>query len=142
MARRYLFLPVGLDRWDRRPWHPEPGTVVVKTQPHGCPRNGTMRHCFIAEESGRFLGLVLESSLQELQSGPLTRCHDCGGSAATLLRWATQAVLRPFCDACADTYANLGAEPFPLPRPDGPATGARRADSEHRVREGRHHDRR
>jgi len=121
--RRYLFLPIALDRWDRRPWHPEPGTVVIKVQPHGCPPNGTMRHCFIGENpTGRFLGLVLESSLVGLQDGPLTRCRDCGAPSAVLARIGSQALLRPFCDLCASTYANLGADVHPMPEGLGPAT--------------------
>jgi hypothetical protein len=119
--RRYLFLPVALDRWDRRPWHPEPGTVVVKCQPHGCPPNGTMRHSFIAEPDGRFLGLVLESSLVGLQDGALTRCRDCRAPSAVLARFASDGLLRPFCDRCADLYANLGAQIHAIPEGLGPA---------------------
>jgi len=37
----------------------------VKTQPYGCPKNGTMGHCFVADAStGEFYGLVLLASLQ------------------------------------------------------------------------------
>lgn len=40
------------------------GQVVVKTQPHGCPANGTMGMCYVAcADTGRFLGMVCESSL-------------------------------------------------------------------------------
>ena len=66
MAKRtYIYEPVGLDIWDRRANQPEPGTRVVKTQPHGCPRNGTMGHCFVADAAtGAFYGLVLVNSLK------------------------------------------------------------------------------
>lgn len=66
MARRrvYRFVPVGVDIWDRREHQPLAGTLVVKTQPHGCPRNGTMGHCYVADaDTGEFYGLVLEGSL-------------------------------------------------------------------------------
>lgn len=60
----YIFRPVGFDIFDRRSNQPEPGTRVVKTQPAGCPRNGTMGHCFVADaQTGQFYGLVLVASL-------------------------------------------------------------------------------
>lgn len=35
------------------------GRLVVKTQPHGCPRNGTMGMCYVAcAFTGEFLGMV------------------------------------------------------------------------------------
>ena len=49
MAREYRFIPVGVDIWDRRENQPLAGTIVVKVQPAGCPRNGTMGHCFVAD---------------------------------------------------------------------------------------------
>jgi hypothetical protein len=67
MATIYEFHPVGLDLFDRRPHHPVPGTRVRKTQPHGCPRNGTMGHCYIEDaDSGEFFGLVLVKSLRKV----------------------------------------------------------------------------
>lgn len=60
----YRFEPVGCDVWDRRANHPERGTLVRKCQPHGCPRNGTMGHCYVEDaETGAFYGLVLVNSL-------------------------------------------------------------------------------
>lgn len=51
--RQYVFQPVGLDVYDRRPGQPAPGTVVVKVQPgHGAPRNGTMGHCYVRPVDG------------------------------------------------------------------------------------------
>lgn len=68
MTRVYRFQPVGLDVFDRRANQPEPGTLVVKTQPSGCPRNGTMGHCFVADaDTGAFYGLVLVASLQPVK---------------------------------------------------------------------------
>jgi hypothetical protein len=65
MKTVYIYKPVGLDVWDRRANQPAPGARVVKTQPAGCPRNGTMGHCFVADaESGAFYGLVLVNSLE------------------------------------------------------------------------------
>ena len=65
-AARYVFRPVGLDVWDARAHQPAPGTIVVKTQPAGCPRNGTMGHTYVADaRTGEFYGLVLTNSLQK-----------------------------------------------------------------------------
>ena len=62
----YRFEPVGMDAWGRRAHQPEPGARVVKTQPAGCPKNGTMGHCFVKDaETGAFYGLVLLASLKE-----------------------------------------------------------------------------
>jgi hypothetical protein len=61
----YVFCPVGLDAWEHRPHQPAPGTRVVKTQPPGCPPNGTMGHCYVAHAAtGAFYGLVLLNSLR------------------------------------------------------------------------------
>jgi hypothetical protein len=62
--RVYTFEPVGFDIFDRRANQPKRGARVVKTQPHGCPRNGTMGHCYVEDvETGEFYGLVLVASL-------------------------------------------------------------------------------
>lgn len=66
MARKpriYVFHRCGLDRYDPRPYMPPDGTLVQKTQPYGCPKNGTMGHCYIADLDGNFLGLVALGSL-------------------------------------------------------------------------------
>lgn len=60
----YIFEPVGLDWFDPKPHQPKPGTRVVKTQPHGCPKNGTMGFTYVEDaETGEFYGLVLLNSL-------------------------------------------------------------------------------
>lgn len=65
-ATTYIYEPVGLDLWDRRPHAPAPGTRVVKTKVPGCPPNGTMGHCYVADaETGAFYGLVLVNSLRK-----------------------------------------------------------------------------
>jgi hypothetical protein len=65
MAREYIFDPVGWDVFDRRSNQPDPGTHVVKMQPAGCPKNGTMGHCFVEDAAtGEFYGLVLVASLK------------------------------------------------------------------------------
>lgn len=39
---------------------------VRKVQPYGCPRNGTMGHCYVERvDTGQFIGLVLETSLEK-----------------------------------------------------------------------------
>lgn len=61
----YTYEPVGFDVFDRRANQPKPGTRVVKTQPAGCPKNGTMGHCYVKDaETGEFYGLVQVSSLK------------------------------------------------------------------------------
>lgn len=68
MSKRtvYVFDPVGLDLYDPKPFHPAKGARVVKTQPRGCPKNGTMGFCYVADaESGKFYGLVLLNSLKK-----------------------------------------------------------------------------
>jgi hypothetical protein len=57
-AKRYVFHAAGYDLFDAGPYTPDNGTVVIKTQPHGCPRNGTMGQCYIANLEGEFLGMV------------------------------------------------------------------------------------
>jgi hypothetical protein len=64
-SRVYTFEPVGWDVYDRRANAPDAGTRVVKTQPYGTPRNGTMGMCFVQDaESGEFYGLVMVKSLK------------------------------------------------------------------------------
>ena len=46
-ARVYIFEPNGWDLIDPTPNAPAPGTLVRKVQPFGCPRNGTMGHCYV-----------------------------------------------------------------------------------------------
>jgi hypothetical protein len=59
----YVLEPVGLDAWDSRV-RPFAGQRVVKVQPRGCPRNGTMGHCYVETVDGDFVGLVLVNSLR------------------------------------------------------------------------------
>jgi hypothetical protein len=64
-SRVYVFEPVGWDVFDRRANTPDAGTRVVKTQPYGTPRNGTMGQCFVNDaDSGEFYGLVSVNSLK------------------------------------------------------------------------------
>jgi len=53
--------PVLLDRMSSLV---EGGELVYKTQPYGCPKNGTMGQCYVADaRTGRFIGMVAENSL-------------------------------------------------------------------------------
>jgi hypothetical protein len=62
----YRFEPVGVDVWDRRAYQPAAGARVVKVQPYGCPKNGTMAHTYVKDaETGQFYGLVLLASLKK-----------------------------------------------------------------------------
>ncbi len=70
-SKRFVYKPVGMDRWDgpgaRERLGPilAKGDVVVKVQPHGCPRNGTMGQCYVGHpETGDFIGMVNLASLQ------------------------------------------------------------------------------
>lgn len=66
MARQRIFVfeAAGMDIFDRRAYTPTDGTLVVKTQPYGCPKNGTMGQCYIADaETGKFIGMVSQKSL-------------------------------------------------------------------------------
>lgn len=63
-GRKFTYNPVGIDLFDPNRLAPETGTIVRKTQPFGCPRNGTMGHTYIEDaETGEFYGLVLLVSL-------------------------------------------------------------------------------
>lgn len=67
-GRVYRFEPCGWDIFDRRPHTPERGALVRKCQPFGCPRNGTMGHCYVEDaETGEFIGLVHKNSLGSLK---------------------------------------------------------------------------
>jgi len=67
-GKLYRFDPVGWDVFDRKPNTPSKGTVVkaIKSPP-GCPKFGTMGHCYVATPEGKFIGLVLMASLKELE---------------------------------------------------------------------------
>jgi hypothetical protein len=61
----YTFTPVGLDLYSPTKSAPQAGTRVVKTQPFGCPKNGTMGHAYVNDAvTGEFYGLVLANSLK------------------------------------------------------------------------------
>lgn len=63
MPREYLIEPVGFDAFDPRVRN-YAGRRVVKVQPAGCPKNGTMGHCYVQTvDTGEFVGLVLLKSL-------------------------------------------------------------------------------
>jgi hypothetical protein len=68
MARKiYRFEPVGWDIYDAHANTPPAGTVVQKYQPFGCPKNGTMNHCFVQDAcTGHKYGLVHQNSLVAL----------------------------------------------------------------------------
>lgn len=62
----FVFEPVGWDLYAPTQLAPPAGTLVVKTQPSGCPKNGTMGHTYVADaKTGEFLGLVLLNSLRK-----------------------------------------------------------------------------
>jgi hypothetical protein len=62
--RTFVFNPCGWDIVDRRDNQPSPGTVVKKVQPFGCPKNGTMGHCYVvpADGTGNQYGVLVSLS--------------------------------------------------------------------------------
>lgn len=46
------------------------GDEVRVMQPYGCPKNGTMGHCYIETMSGQFVGLVCTNSLYSRKEYP------------------------------------------------------------------------
>ena len=63
----YIYNPAGADLWDPRTDLQEGDQVRVVNLP-GCPRANVMGHCHVAHpETGRFIGLVLTSSLDSVQ---------------------------------------------------------------------------
>lgn len=60
----YTLDPVGFDLFTERVLA-HAGATVRKVQPFGCPRNGTMGHCYVERvDTGEFIGLVLLNSLK------------------------------------------------------------------------------
>ena len=63
----YVYNPAGVDLWDARTDLKE-GTMVRVTNLPGCPKANTLGHCHVVNpETGRFIGLVLTSSLDSVQ---------------------------------------------------------------------------
>jgi hypothetical protein len=63
----YEFQPCGMDLFDPKPFHPKAGDLVRITQPHGCPKNGTMGFTYVEDAAtGEFRGLVRISSLEKI----------------------------------------------------------------------------
>lgn len=77
----YVFEACGWDRFDRRSYTPDDGTLVVKTQPAGAPKNGTMRHCYVALLDGTFLGLVHVNSLRRATKADEARAAETAEQA-------------------------------------------------------------
>ena len=63
---RYRFEANGYDRFHGYPHTPANGTIVHKTQPYGCPKNGTMGQVYIMDTAGQFIGMVDQSSLTRI----------------------------------------------------------------------------
>jgi hypothetical protein len=61
---KYVFDPVEIDKLWPCDQTPPPGAIVVKYQPYGCPRNGTMDHCYVRGIDGHKYGLVHTKSLR------------------------------------------------------------------------------
>ena len=62
-AKKYAYAPVLFDLMSA-PVGLNAGDIVVKIQPHGCPRNGTMGMCYVGHpETGAFIGMVCLKSL-------------------------------------------------------------------------------
>lgn len=62
-AKKFVYEPVLFDA--TQVTYLESGALVVKVQPHGCPKNGTMGMCYVGDaETGKFIGMVCENSLK------------------------------------------------------------------------------
>lgn len=57
MTKLFIYEPSGMDLFYEHHVPIKPGTKVVKTQPAGCPKNGTMGQCYIALPDGTFVGM-------------------------------------------------------------------------------------
>lgn len=64
---RYVYYPCMLDAGAAHLRGLVPGTIVRTMQPHGCPKNNTMKHSYIESQGGRFWGLVANASLHEVE---------------------------------------------------------------------------
>lgn len=64
-SKVYRYQPVPFDRINPPAGRAiNPGELVVKVQPHGCPKNGTMGMCYIGNKNtGEFIGMVCVNSL-------------------------------------------------------------------------------
>jgi hypothetical protein len=63
-ARKYVYRPTLMDRTSPHLRELPAGRIVVKVQPYGCPRNGTMGMCYVGDaDTGAFIGMVCEASL-------------------------------------------------------------------------------
>ena len=61
-AKKFEYQPVLFDRMSGV--NLEAGAIVVKVQPHGTPRNGTMGMTYVGDpETGAFIGMVCLNSL-------------------------------------------------------------------------------
>lgn len=65
-AKKYVYEPVLMDRTSGLAL--DPGTIVIKVQPFGCPKNGTMGQCYIGDAySGNVISMVCENSLKPVK---------------------------------------------------------------------------
>ena len=62
-AQVYRYEPAGFDIFDPKTTL-RPGALVVKVQPYGCPKNGTMGQTYVGDsQTGTFIGMVALASL-------------------------------------------------------------------------------
>lgn len=66
-ARKFVFHAAGWDVCHDHGSLPDPGQIVVLTQPHGTPKNGTLGQVFVADVRGEFIGMVDQRSLTPLR---------------------------------------------------------------------------
>lgn len=82
----YVFEACGWDRFDRRSYTPDDGTLVQKTQPAGCPKNGTMKHCYVQTLEGEFLGLVHQNSLRRATKADVAKAAETAEQAVERMK--------------------------------------------------------
>lgn len=61
----YIYKPVGMDIWDPCT-DLKTGEKVKVVNKFGCPRANTIGHCYVDNVEGKFKGLVLCNSLEEV----------------------------------------------------------------------------
>jgi hypothetical protein len=94
----YVFDPVGWDIFDARSYTPDKGALLQKTQPAGCPKNGTMKHCYVALLDGTFLGLVHQNSLKRATKADVARAVET--AEQTVARLAAEVGCRDGVAGC------------------------------------------
>jgi hypothetical protein len=66
VGTKYVFDPVPMDIYDNKT-DCKKGDIVTVINLPGAPRANTMGHCYVADENGKFLGMVCTNSLESIK---------------------------------------------------------------------------